>query len=71
MRLHTPANYGVDDNLVPRDVEFIPLSDVGQEVSFGDFQVFMLRGDEPSIYPPDSPVEIRLDYNLQDELDDN
>lgn len=76
VRLHTPANYGVDDNLVPRDVEFIPLSEVGQEVSFGDFQVFMLRGDEPSIYPQDGngrpyPIEIRLDYDLQDELDDN
>jgi len=76
VRLHTPANYGVDDNLIPRDVEFISLDELGQEVSFGDFNVFMLRGDEPSIYPQEEngrpyPVEIRLDYNLQDELEDN
>ncbi len=76
VRLHTPANYGVDDNMMPRDVEFIALDELGEEVSFGDFQIFMLRGDEPSIYPQDGngrpyPVEIRLDYNLQDELEDN
>jgi hypothetical protein len=76
VRLHTPANYGVDDNMMPRGVEFIALDELGEEVSFGDFQVFMLRGDEPSIYPQDGngrpyPVEIRLDYNLQDELEDN
>ena len=75
VRLHSPANYGVDDNMMPRDVEFVALDEIGEEVSFGDFNVFMLRDEEPSIYPQDEnsrpyPVEIRLDYDLQDELDE-
>lgn len=69
VRLYSPPNYGVDDNLMARDIEMIPIDELGEEVSFGDFQVFMLRDDEPSIYPPDAPVEIRVDYDLADEVD--
>ena len=69
VRLYSPPNYGVDDNLMARDIEMIPIDELGEEVSFGDFQVFMLRDDEPSIYPPDAPVEIRVDYDLTDEVD--
>jgi len=67
VRLYSPPNYGVDDNMMPRDIELIPITELGKEVSFGDFQVFMLRDDEPSLYPPDAPVEIRVDYDLADE----
>ena len=74
VRLYSPPNYGVDDNLMPRDIEMVQRDELGEEVSFGDFQIFMLRDDEPAIYPQDGsgrpyPVEIRVDYNLADELD--
>lgn len=72
--LMTPANYGVDDNFIPDEVEFIGIDALGEETSLGDFQIFMLRDDEPAIYPSDSsgnpvPEVIVLDYNLADELD--
>ena len=74
VRLYSPPNYGVDDNLMPRDIEMVQRDELGEEVSFGDFQIFMLREDETAIYPQDGsgrpyPVEIRVDYNLADELD--
>ena len=65
--LMTPANYGVDDNLIAEEIEFIDKASLGDEVSIGDFQIFMLRDDEPSIYPSDRPEEIRFDYDLSDE----
>lgn len=69
VRLYSPPNYGVDDNMMARDIEMIPIQELGEEVSFGDFQVFMLRDDETAIYPRDGPVEIRLDYDLRDEIE--
>jgi hypothetical protein len=65
--MKTPANYGVDDNLIAEEVEFVEKSALGPEVSIGDFQIFMLRDDETSTYPSDSPEEIRFDYDLSDE----
>lgn len=72
VKLDTPANYGVDDNLIPEEVEFINIASLGPEVSIGDFQIFMLRDSPASVYPQDEngnpyPIEIRVDYNLADE----
>ena len=72
VKLDTPANYGVDDNLIPEEVEFINIASLGPEVSIGDFQIFMLRDAPASVYPQDEngnpyPIEIRVDYNLADE----
>lgn len=67
--LKTPANYGVDDNFIPEEVEFIPIGSLGEVESLGDFQIFFLRDDEQSIYPEDAPEVIRVEYDLADELD--
>ncbi len=69
MSLKTPVNYGVDDNFIPEEIEFIPIGSLGEVESLGDFQIFMLRDDEPSIYPEDAPEVIRVEYDLADELD--
>ena len=73
IRMDGKVNAGVDDNLTPRDPDFILLSDVisgtaGAYQSQGLFQVMVMRRSGVATYPVSGPKPVSFSYDLNDEL---
>ena len=73
IRMDAKVNAGVDDNLTPRDPDFILLSDItsgtaGQYQSTGLFQVMVMRRSGVATYPASGPKPVKFSYDLNDEL---
>jgi hypothetical protein len=73
IRMDGKVNAGVDDNLTPRDPDFILLSDVtsgtaGAYQSQGLFQVMVMRRSGVATYPVSGPKPVNFSYDLNDEL---
>ena len=59
-------NYGIDDNHLDREINYVSKEDLGEVESLGLFQIFFVK-DEPLAYPPEGPLEIIYEYNLNNE----
>ena len=73
IRMDGKVNAGVDDNLTPRDPDFILLSDItsgtaGAYQSQGLFQVMVMRRSGVATYPVSGPKPVSFSYDLNDEL---
>ena len=73
IRMDGKVNAGVDDNLTPRDPDFILLSDIisgnaGAYQSQGLFQVMVMKRSGVATYPVSGPKPVSFSYDLNDEL---
>lgn len=66
IKMNDFANYGVDDNHPPRDINYITKSNLDRVTANGLFQIFFVK-DEPVTYPKDGPLEIEFSYDLREE----
>lgn len=66
IKMNEFINYGIDDNHLDRKIDYISKEDLGEVESIGLFQIFFVK-DEPLAYPPEGPLEIVFEYNLNNE----
>ena len=66
IKMNEFINYGIDDNHLDREINYVSKEDLGEVESLGLFQIFFVK-DEPLAYPPEGPLEIIYEYNLNNE----
>jgi len=66
IKMNEFINYGIDDNHLDRKINYVSKEDLGEVESLGLFQIFFVK-DEPLAYPPEGPLEIIYEYNLNNE----
>lgn len=66
IKMNEFINYGIDDNHLDRKINYVSKDDLGEVESLGLFQIFFVK-DEPLAYPPEGPLEIIYEYNLNNE----
>lgn len=64
VRIHDYVNYGVDDNHLNREFEWVAADDLGETIAEGKFQVFFVD-EESKTYPAEGPLDMEFEYDLR------